>query len=131
MTIFFALVHQEDDSAFGAQFPDVPGCFSAADRLDDLPREASQALALYFEDEDLVSPRSMDQLHNDTDVKEALAEGAFLLGIPLISLQGRTVAANISLDKGLLASIDETAKARGMNRSAYLAGLAQQDILAG
>ena len=31
MTYYIGLVHKEKDFAFGVQFPDVPGCFSAAD----------------------------------------------------------------------------------------------------
>ena len=51
MRIYIALVHQEGDSAYGVQFPDVPGCFSAADELEDLIANASEALALHLEDE--------------------------------------------------------------------------------
>ncbi len=36
MKYFYALVHKDDDSAFGVTFPDLPGCFSAADRIEDV-----------------------------------------------------------------------------------------------
>ena len=41
MTHYFAVVHQEGDSAYGAHFPDAPGCFAAADDQDGLAREAA------------------------------------------------------------------------------------------
>ena len=35
----------------------------------------------------------------------------------------------VSLDDGLLRRIDQTAKTRGLSRSAYLAGLAEHDTI--
>ena len=31
MQYFYAIVHKDPDSAFGVEFPDLPGYFSAAD----------------------------------------------------------------------------------------------------
>ena len=45
MTHDIALVHKDKSSAFGVQFPDVPGCFSAAGDMDDLVANAMEALA--------------------------------------------------------------------------------------
>jgi hypothetical protein len=33
MKYFYAVVHKDEGSAFGVHFPDLPGCFSAADDL--------------------------------------------------------------------------------------------------
>jgi len=129
MQIYFALVHQEGDSAYGVQFPDVPGCFSAADDLTELAAMASEALALHLEDADeLPNARDFAELHADPEIARELAEGAFLIGVPLISLAGRSAKANITMDAGLLSAIDATAKARGLTRSAYLADVARRDI---
>jgi len=46
----------------------------------------------------------------------------------LITLSGRSVKANITMDAGLLEAVDTTAKIRGLTRSAYLADLARRDI---
>jgi HicB_like antitoxin of bacterial toxin-antitoxin system len=46
MTHYIALVHKDTDSAFGVQFPDVIGCFWAADNMDDLVANAMEALSL-------------------------------------------------------------------------------------
>jgi hypothetical protein len=43
---------------------------------------------------------------------------------------GRPAKANLSLDAGLLAAIDEAA-ARGLTRSAFLAGAAREKIESG
>ncbi len=131
MRYFIGIVHNDEDSAYGIHFPDVPGCFSAADDLDDLPAAASEALSLWVEDTpEAVSPRSMAELRADPDVQAALKEGAFLMSVPLIALTGRTVKANLTMDAGLLDAIDRTAKARNLTRSAFLADLARREILA-
>ena len=67
----------------------------------------------------------------DADVAEELGSaGAFLAAVPYISLAGRSVRANITMDAGLLDAVDMTAKTRGLTRSAYLADLARRDISA-
>ena len=131
MRYFIGIVHNDEDSAYGIHFPDVPGCFSAADDLDDLPAAASEALSLWMEDApQALTPRSMAELRADPDVQAALKEGAFLMSVPLIALTGRTVKANLTMDAGLLDAIDRTAKARNLTRSAFLADLARREIVA-
>jgi hypothetical protein len=52
-------------------------------------------------------------------VAEALAKGAALTIGPLVLDAGRPAKANLSLDAGLLAALDEAAAARGLTRSAF------------
>ncbi|MET3602027.1 type II toxin-antitoxin system HicB family antitoxin [Martelella mangrovi] len=128
MRYYIAVVHQEGDSAFGVHFPDVPGCFSAADHMDDLLANASEALTLHLEGEALPDARSLDAVRADDEVAHDLAEGAFLLAVPLVQLSGRTTKANITMDAGLLAAVDQYAKSHGLTRSAFLADLARREI---
>jgi hypothetical protein len=65
------------------------------------------------------APRSVAQLRRDPEVKASLAEGDALALVPLVQDAGRPVKANLSLDAGLLAAIDEAARARGLSRSAF------------
>ena len=60
--------------AIGIWFPDLPGCFSAGDDVDEALRNAEQALSLYAEAEaeaeakegrDLPPPRPLSELRND------------------------------------------------------------------
>ena len=41
-------VHKDEGSAYGAIFPDFPGCFAAADDLQGLPRAAQEAAEAHF-----------------------------------------------------------------------------------
>lgn len=128
MPTYIAVVNQDPGSAFGIHFPDVPGCFSAADDLADLPALAQEALALHLEGEAPPPARSLAELKNDPGVAAELAQGAFLIAAPLVRLTGRTTRANITLDAGLLSAIDDVARARGLTRSAFLADLARREI---
>lgn len=128
MRQFIGVVHKDTGSAYGINFPDAPECFSAADSLDDLTGAASEALALWFEDAPMVEPRDLDAIRMDPEVVAAISAGGFLLAVPLIWLTGRTVKANLTMDAGLLKAIDETAKARGLTRSAFIADLARREV---
>lgn len=126
MKYFYALVHKDADSAFGVQFPDLPGCFSAADELEDVLPNACEALELWFEDAEEVEPMRLDQIQ--ARVAAELADGAFIVAVPQIRQTGRLVRANISLDRGMLDAIDKAAGERSLTRSAFLADAARKVI---
>jgi predicted RNase H-like HicB family nuclease len=126
MNYFYALVRKDPDSAFGIEFPDLPGCFSAADEIEDVLPNACEALELWFEDEAEVAPMRLDQVR--ALVAQDLAEGAFIVAVPLIRQTGKLVRANISLDRGMLDAIDRAASERKLTRSAFLADAARKAI---
>ena len=111
MKTFVAVVHKDPDSAYGIRFPDVPGCFSAADDFNDVLPNAVEALSLYFDDQPLPEPRDLDVLR--AEVAAEIAERAALIAVPWSSPPGRRRRVNISLDKGTLAAIDAPPAAVG------------------
>lgn len=130
MTRYVALVDGKPGS-YGLTVPDLPGCTSAAATIDEILRRATEAVRLWAEDaladgEKLPKPHSMEALRADPEVAAALAQGAALAIVPLDA--GRAAKANVSLDAGLLAAIDEAAAARGLTRSAFLASAAREKI---
>jgi hypothetical protein len=70
-------------------------------------------------------------LRGDPEIAAAIAEGAALAIVPLLRDAGRPAKANLSIDAGLLAAIDEAAEARGLTRSAFLATAAREKIESG
>lgn len=128
MRYYTALVHQEGDSAFGLTFPDLPGCFAAADDWDGIPAAAAEALDLWFEDMPAVAPASLSAIRQRADVAEALRAGASLLSVPYIPADTAVQRVNITMERGLLQAIDQTAKERGMNRSSFLASAARREL---
>ena len=107
-------------------FPEAPGCFSAADRVEEIVPNAIEALALFFEDGEEGRPRGLEAVREEA--AEDLAAGAFLMMIPHLPERRRTVRVNLSLDKGLLDTLDEAAKMRRLTRSAFIAKAAAREI---
>lgn len=126
MKYFYAIVRKDEDSAFGVEFPDLPGCYSAADEIEDVLPNACEALELWFEDSATIVPMRLDEIQ--ARVAPDLAEGAFIIAVPYIRQTGRVVRANISLDQGMLDAIDKAAAERSLTRSAFLADAARNFI---
>ena len=77
----------------------------------------------------LPSPRTYQELLKAGE--HGVGTGGVVAHIPLILETGKLARANISLDAGLLADIDEAAARRGVTRSAFLAAAARDKIRAG
>ncbi|KAA6204325.1 MAG: ribbon-helix-helix protein, CopG family [Candidatus Tokpelaia sp.] len=129
MRRYYALVHYEDGYAFGVQFPDLPGAFSAADAEKDIITNAMESLQLYFEGRiERESATSLKELVKREEIAKELAAGAFFVSVPFIENANKAVRANITIDNSLLQAIDAEARRRKMNRSAFLAQAARQAI---
>jgi predicted RNase H-like HicB family nuclease len=127
MRYYHGVVHKEEGSAFGVHFPDLPGCFSAADRVEDVIPNATEALSLWFEDEDSsVAPSPVESIREQA--KEDLSEGAFLVMVPWIGRNSKPARVNISIDRAMLDAIDSAASMRRLTRSAFLAEAARNEI---
>ncbi|MFL6931212.1 MAG: type II toxin-antitoxin system HicB family antitoxin [Xanthobacteraceae bacterium] len=80
------------DKTVGFWFPDLPGCFSAGDDIDDALRNAAEALALYAESlakegRPLPAPRSISVLRDDPAVAPDLREHVVaLVAFPVSSV---------------------------------------------
>ena len=126
MKTYLAIVHKDTDSAYGVSFPDLPGCFSAADAFTDILPNAAQAVELWFEDAQVVEPRNIDAIR--AEVAADLLAGAFLIAVPYIRRTSRQKRVNISLDTGMLDAIDTAAKAMRLTRSAFIAQATANEI---
>ncbi len=129
MRYYTAIVHQDGDSAYGLTFPDLPGCFAAADDWDGIPAAATEALDLWFEDQGDVAPAPLDAIRKRADVAREMAEGAILLPVPFIPADTAVERVNITMERGLLRAVDEVAKSRGMTRSAFLSSAVRREMV--
>lgn len=131
---YVALMHKDEDSAYGVSFPDLPGCYSAGDTLDEATRNATEGLAAFVRwmeaDGDSVPvPRPPDQIMADPELAEA-REGAAIILVPLVRDLGSTTRINVSLDLGLLEAIDTAARQRKQTRSAFIASAVRKELTA-
>ncbi len=78
MTHYVAIIEDAGpDHAVGVWFPDLPGCTSGGDDIDEALRNAPHALALYADSMEidgtlLPRPRTLTELKNDPDVADDL-----------------------------------------------------------
>lgn len=133
MTRYLAIIDAAD-GVLGAYFPDAPGCVAMAATEDEVIDNAADALAEWVADvlaagEALPRPRTYQELLKAGEY--GVGTGGVVAHIPLILETGKLARANISLDAGLLADIDEAAARRGVTRSAFLAAAARDKIRAG
>lgn len=121
-------VHPGDEQhAHGVTIPDFPGCFSAADRWEDLPAKVQEAVEVYCDGEDLdiPAPTPWETLAGRADYQG----GVWLLAdIDLTRLRARSVRLNVSLPEALVRRIDAYAKAQHMSRSGFLAKAAAEAL---
>ena len=132
-TYYVAVIEKDADSAFGVWFPDVEGCFSAGETVEEAVANATAALRQHAEAVEsagrrVPAARSVDDVLLDEDVVASIESGSVMFAVPLLADAGRTVRINISLDKALVDQIDMAATARGLTRSAFLAQAAREKI---
>ena len=113
--------------AWGVIVPDLPGCFSAADRgMDEAIDNAKEAIELWIEfaldeNQQIPKPSSLRELQKRKEFKGwtwAIVE------IDPALLSDDIERINITLPKRVLARLDAKAKKAGENRSAFIAHLA-------
>ncbi|ATC33070.1 type II toxin-antitoxin system HicB family antitoxin [Caulobacter vibrioides] len=128
MADYIALIHKDAESAFGVSFPDLPGCISVGETLEEARANAEEALALHVEGmiedgEALPAPSALDEVMANPGNRD----GVVIL-VPLKTAQPRTVRVNITLPETTLREIDAFAETHGYTRSGLLARAAKQLI---
>jgi predicted RNase H-like HicB family nuclease len=133
MTRYIAVVDGRE-GAFGVTVPDLPGCVAMGARYDEAILHAVDAVRDWVavaEDKGwrVPPPGSVAAVCAHDHVRDALAKGAATLtSIPLVRHSGRPAKANISIDSGTLAAIDDEAKRRKLTRSALIELLAREAL---
>ncbi|HEY5226616.1 MAG TPA: type II toxin-antitoxin system HicB family antitoxin [Methylovirgula sp.] len=97
MKPYIVIVHKDPDSAYGLTFPDAPGCFSAADEIDELFARAAEALTLWTEamvadHQTIPAPRELSQLKRDPEWADCFTDAALVIAVPAPHHDGRVAA---------------------------------------
>lgn len=119
-------VHLGDAThAHGVTFPDIPGCFAAADDWDGLPAAIQEAVEAHFHGEGhgaVPKPSDLDALAKDPQY----ADGIWMLAeVDITRIDTSPVRLNISLPANLVEQIDAYARSHGSTRSGFLAQAAR------
>ena len=116
----------DEHRAYGVVVPDLPGCFSAGDTLDDAIDNAREAIELWLEtviddDEAVPEPRTIAEHQANP---EYMGWVWAVVPVDLAALSDKVERVNITLPARVLRRIDAAAKAAGESRSGFIAHLA-------
>jgi predicted RNase H-like HicB family nuclease len=118
------ILHTDDHQQFGVTVPDLPGCFSAGDSIQHAIDNTHESILLCVEYR-LAEGQPIPAPSEIVDMSEFYPEeGTAMLAyvdVDLDPILGPAKRINITLRPTILQIIDMRAKARGMNRSEYLA----------
>jgi predicted RNase H-like HicB family nuclease len=112
MPEYIALIHKDSGSGFGASFPDLPGCISAADTLEELRPMIEEALAFHIEGmiedgEAVPEPSTLDEILK----AQGYADTVAVMAVKSPMIAEATVRVNIILPEKTRAQIDRKAPA--------------------
>ncbi len=129
----FAIVIEpgNEKHAFGAVVPDLPGCFSAGDTLDEAIDNAKEAIELWLEETidsggAIPEPRTITEHQSNPEYSGWIWA---IVTIDLSELSDKVERVNITLPARVLRRIDAAAKAAGESRSGFIARRTLQEDL--
>jgi len=127
MAQYIALIHKDADSDYGVHFPDLPGCVTAGETLDEARAFAEEALALHLEGlaedgEAIPEASSLESVMADPQNREGVA---ILVRAPN---KAKAVRINITVPEDDLREIDAYATLHGYNRSGFLVRAAKREM---
>jgi len=112
----------DDRHAFGVAVPDLPGCFSAGDTLEEAMTNAVEAIELVVETmiedgQPVPVPKPLSAHQANPDYKGWIWA---IVDAPVEKLFGPAERVNITVPRAILSRIDSYAKERGKTRSGFL-----------
>ena len=127
---FPVVIHKDKNSDYGVTVPDLPGCFSAGDTVDDALTNAIEAIECHIEgmliDAETVPSARTIEYHSKS---RQFSGGIWALAdVDLSKLSGKAKRVNITLPEHLLIQIDSYASRSGETRSGFLVHAAMEYV---
>lgn len=116
------IIHKDQDSDYGVTVPDMPGCFSAGESIEEALDMAKDAILCHIEgllidEEEIPPPSPIEKYWNNPDFQD----GKFMLvEIDPSEVSGEIKRINVTMPERVLARLDKYVAANGGNRSAIL-----------
>ena len=117
------VLHKDKSSDYGVTVPDLPGCFSAGDTMEDAIDNVVEAIechleGLLFDGEVIPEVHSVEVHQKDKNFRGGTWA---LVNVDLSKLASKVKRINITLPERVLALVDEQARREGESRSGLLA----------
>jgi predicted RNase H-like HicB family nuclease len=125
--LYPACIETSATKAFGVVVPDLPGCFSAGDTLEEAMAMTEEAIVAWIETaidagQDIPQPSGIDALRKANEEWRNWAWA--VVKVDPVALDDTFERVNISLLRRVLRRLDELAVATGETRSGYIARMA-------
>ncbi len=109
--------------AYGVVVPDLPGCFSAGDTMDEALANAQEAILLHLEcllddGKAIPKPSTIEKLRRKREFKNWTWA---VVDVDMSQLGDKAARINITLPQRILRAVDSHARRMGESRSGFLA----------
>jgi predicted RNase H-like HicB family nuclease len=125
------VIHKDSGSVYGVTVPDIVGCYSWGNTIDEAIANAKEAIVGHLEtklelgDKVKIVPSTIEELKNKTEYAGATWG---LVDIDLSVLDSKPERVNVSLPRFVLHRIDEYVKRQHETRSGFLARAAINEL---
>jgi predicted RNase H-like HicB family nuclease len=118
-----------ETTAFGVVVPDLPGCFSAGDSLDEAIAAAEEAAAAWIDaaldaGQAIPTPSRLDEMSKCSDYAGWMFA---VITLDPALLDDTTERVNITLPRRVLRRLDALARAAGESRSGFIAHMTLEE----
>ena len=120
---YAVVIHKDVESVYGVAVPDLPGCFSTGDSIEESLESAKEAIACHVEGllidgESIPARKSLETHQASEDYKGGTWA---LVNLDVSKLSSKTKRINITMPARVLAIVDEATAREGETRSGLLA----------
>jgi predicted RNase H-like HicB family nuclease len=116
------VIHKDPESDYGVTVPDLSGCFSAGETLDEALNEVVEAIECHLEGllmdgEPIPIPQTIEYHRGNPDYQDGVWA---LVEVDVSKLSGKTKRVNITLPERVLNLMDKYASEHGETRSGLI-----------
>jgi predicted RNase H-like HicB family nuclease len=124
------IIHKDKNSDYGVTVPDIPGCFSSGQTLDEAIQNAEEAIlthveGLLLDNEIIPKPSKLEKYNNKKNLSGGILS---VVSVDFSKLEGKSKRINISIPERLLTKLDTFAQKEHETRSGFLVHAALEYI---
>ncbi len=123
-------LEKDKDSDYGVTVPDLPGCFSAGETIEEALENAEEAIlthveGMFMDNETIPIPSLIEDLKKRNSLKNVIWS---VVTIDIGKLSKVVKRINVTIPENILTKIDTYAEKEGESRSGFLASAAMEYI---
>ena len=127
---YTVVIHKDAGSSYGVTVPDLPGCFSGGDTLEESFDNTQEAIAghletLLMDNQPIPKVLPLDVHQSNDDYRDGLWG---FVDVDLTAIPHKSVRVSVKIPAPVLALIDEAAAKAGESRSSFLTHAALEHI---